>query len=164
MARVERPPIKYAKAEHVHIAYQILGDGPVDMVFVQGTATHLDWDWEWPGWSRSLEGLSSFCRLIRFDARGTGLSDRSTEAPTLEERVDDIRAVMGAEGIEEAVIFGYSEGTAMACLFAASHPERTRSLVLWGGQARWVQDDDYPWGVTREEHERLIEEIDERGV
>src|SRR5206468_12468755 len=88
--------------------------------------------------------------------RGTGLSDRPADAATLEERMDDIRAVMDAAGSERAVIFGVSEGGSMACVFAAMHPERTRALLLWGVQARWSRADDYPWGATPEEEERMI--------
>jgi class 3 adenylate cyclase len=97
-----------------------------------------------------------FCRLIRFDKRGTGLSDRPTDAATLEERTDDIRAVMEAVGSRYASIFGGSEGGSMACVFAATHPERTRSLILWGVQARWMQTEDYPWGPTHEQAEHTI--------
>jgi pimeloyl-ACP methyl ester carboxylesterase len=116
----------------------------------------LDLDWDQPAKARFIERFSSFCRLMRFDKRGTGLSDRPTDAATLEERTDDIRAVMDACGSDRAVIFGASEGASMACMFAATYPQRTRGLIVWGGQARWVQTDDYPWGLTASEYERLI--------
>jgi class 3 adenylate cyclase len=122
-----------------------------------GTVSHLDLFWESP-MGAFYEELGSFCRLIRFDKRGTGLSDRPTEMATLEQRTDDIRAVMDAAGSESAVIWGGSEGASMACLFAATYPDRTRSLVVWGGQARWVQTDDYPWGMTPDEHRELVED------
>ncbi len=159
-----QPDTKYAKSGDVRVAYQVTGEGPVDLVLAPGTASHLDLDWEWPEKASFLERLGSFCRLIRFDKRGTGLSDRPTDAATLEERMDDIRAVMDAAGSDRAVIFGYSEGANLALLFAATFPERTRALVLWGAQARWVRADDYPWGPTREEAEKEIAYLAENGV
>jgi pimeloyl-ACP methyl ester carboxylesterase len=116
---------------------------------------HLDWGW--PPRARFIEGLSSFCRLIRFDKRGTGLSDRPTTAATLEERTDDIRAVMDAAGSDRAAIFGVSEGGSIGVLFAATYPDKTRCLITWGCQARWVQTKDYPWGLTPEEVGRTLE-------
>lgn len=154
-----RPKTRYALTGDLHVAYQVTGDGPIDVVWAPGTASHLDLIWEFPGWARFLERFSSFCRLIRFDKRGTGLSDRSCGAPTLEEQTDDIRAVMDACDSRRAVIFGQSEGASMACVFAATYPDRTCSLMIWGGQARWVQTQDYPWGLTPAEFERMIETI-----
>jgi class 3 adenylate cyclase len=148
----------------VRVAYQVSGEGPVDVVLAPGTASHLDLDWEWPEKASFLIKLGSFCRLIRFDKRGTGLSDRPTDAATLEERNDDIRAVMDAAGSERAFIFGYSEGANLATLFAATYPERTLGLVLWGAQARWVKTDDYPWGMSRAESDELIAHVAEHGV
>src|SRR2546428_14150474 len=139
-----RPDTKYAKSGDVRIAYQITGSGPIDMVIAPGTVSHLDLAWDWPATARYFEKLSSFCRLIRFDKRGTGLSDRPTNAATLEQRIDDIRAVMEAVGSGYASIFGVSEGGSMACVFAATYPERTRSLILWCVQARRTQTEDYP--------------------
>src|SRR5262249_45139120 len=135
---------------------QVTGQGAIDLVLAPGTVSHLDLDWEWPPRARFYEGVGRFCRFIRFDKRGTGLSDRPTDAATLEERTDDIRAVMDATGSERAFIFGASEGGSMACLFAATYPERTCALLLWGAQARWSRTADYPWGVTSEEEERMI--------
>jgi pimeloyl-ACP methyl ester carboxylesterase len=152
-----RPPIRYASSGSVQVAYQVTGDGPVDMVLAPGTASHLGMDWEWPPRARLLESLSSFCRLIRFDKRGTGLSDRPTGAATLEERTDDIRAVMDAAGSEQAAILGVSEGGSMACLFAATYPERTRALLTWGAQARWTRAPDYPWGQTAEQEQAMLD-------
>jgi pimeloyl-ACP methyl ester carboxylesterase len=159
-----RPPVRYAKSGSINIAYQITGDGPPDLVWAPGTVSHLDLEWEWPPRARFVEHLSSFCRLIRFDKRGTGLSDRPTNAATLEERTDDIRAVMDAAGSQEAFIFGNSEGANMACLFAATYPRRTRGLFIWGGQARWVKTADYPWGMSPEEKEREIQTLLEHGI
>jgi class 3 adenylate cyclase/pimeloyl-ACP methyl ester carboxylesterase len=159
-----QPDTKYAKSGDVRVAYQVTGEGPVDLVLAPGTASHLDLDWEWPEKARFLERLGSFCRLIRFDKRGTGLSDRPTDAATLEERMDDIRAVMDAAGSDRAVVFGYSEGANLALLFAATYPQRARALVLWGAQARWIKADDYPWGPTREEAGQEITYLAENGV
>ncbi len=151
-----RPDTKYARSGDIHVAYQVTGSSPVDVVWAPGTVSHLDLDWEWPARARFVEQMSSFCRLIRFDKRGTGLSDRPPGVATLEQRTDDIRAVMDAADSERAVIFGGSEGGSMACVFAATYPERTRGLIIWGAQARWVQTEDYPWGLTPAENERLI--------
>jgi pimeloyl-ACP methyl ester carboxylesterase len=159
-----RPETNYAKSGQIRIAYQVTGDGPIDMVWAPGTVSHLDLDWDWPPRARFFERLSSSFRLIRFDKRGTGLSDRPTTAAMLEERMDDIRAVMDAVGSQSAAVFGLSEGGSMACLFAATYPARTRALLLWGVQARWTQTTDYPWGVTREEQQRMIDELTEHGV
>jgi class 3 adenylate cyclase/pimeloyl-ACP methyl ester carboxylesterase len=159
-----RPETKYAKSGSVRIAYQVTGNGPIDMVWAPGTVSHLDLDWEWPPRAQIVERFSSFCRLIRFDKRGTGLSDRPTTAATLEERMDDIRAVMDAAGSEKAALFGVSEGGSMACVFAATYPARTIALLLWGVQARWTKTADYPWGLTREELKNMIDDLAENGV
>ena len=164
---MERPRTRYAKSGDVSIAYQVSGEGgPVDLVFAPGTVSHLDIDWDWddPEDLWFLGRLHSFCRLIRFDKRGTGLSDRVKHVASLEERIDDIRAVMDAAGSESAVIFGGSEGGSMACLFAATYPERTRSLIVWGGQATWIEGPDAPWGIPREKYEAVIEELAVHGV
>src|SRR6266567_542896 len=118
--------------------------------------SHLDLDWEIPQRALFFERFSKFCRLIRFDKRGTGLSDRPVKMATLEERTEDIRAVMDDVGIERANIFGVSEGGSMACLFAASYPRRVDSLLVWGAQARWIASADHPWGQTREQHNEMI--------
>ena len=158
-----QPETKYARSGDLSIAYQVTGSGPIDMVWAPGTVSHLDLDWESPARAHFFESLGRFCRLIRFDKRGTGLSDRPTKMTTLEERTDDIRAVMDAAGSERAAIFGGSEGGSMASLFAATYPERTISLIIWGCQARWVKTDDYPWGLTPEEDERMIRIVREHG-
>jgi class 3 adenylate cyclase len=147
------------------IAYQVTGEGsPIDLVLAPAIVSHLDLDWESPDDAHRMERISSFCRLIRFDKRGTGLSDRGVYAATLEERTDDIRAVMDAVGSDRAFIFGLSEGGCMACVFAATYPHRARGLLLWGTMPRWVQADDYPWGFDPAEHERTIEQLAERGM
>jgi class 3 adenylate cyclase len=159
------PETRYAKSADVVVAFQVTGEGnPIDLVWAPGAYSHLDLDWEFPEWASFLHSLSSFARLIRFDKRGTGLSDRGINAATLEERTDDIRAVMDAAGSERAVIAGDSEGGCMACVFAATYPERTRGLILWGTQARWVQTDDYPWGYSRDDNERFAREFSEEGI
>jgi len=155
------PKTKYARSGDVHIAYQITGNGPFDVVWAPGTMSHLDLDWEIPQRALFFERFSQFCRLIRFDKRGTGLSDRPVKMATLEERTDDIRAVMDDVGIERANIFGVSEGGSMACLFAATYPERVNSLLVWGAQARWIGSPDHPWGQTQEQHDQMIAMIDE---
>src|SRR5579859_6211870 len=158
--RMEIPPVRYARSGDVSIAYQVTGEGnPIDLVFAPGTVSHLALDWDRPLSRTRIERLSRFCRLIRFDKRGTGMSDRMAKVATLEERTDDIRAVMDGAGSERAVIFGGSEGGSMACLFAATHPERTRSLIVWGCQARWLRAADYPWGMTPDEYEEALKEI-----
>lgn len=136
----------------------------MDVVFAPGTVSHLEMDWERPGRAEFIERFSSFCRLIRFDKRGTGMSDRSTDAATLEERIDDIRAVMDAAQSERGAIFGASEGGSMACLFAATYPQRTTSLILWGVQARWIRTEDYPWGQSSEDYQNMVEKLEEDGI
>jgi pimeloyl-ACP methyl ester carboxylesterase len=139
------PPTRYARSGDVSIAYQVVGEGPIDVVLVLGFATHLELQWEWPPIAGVLERISSFARLILFDKRGSGLSDPVRDAPTLEQRVDDVRAVMDAAGSEQAALFGISEGGPMSILFAATHPERVTALVLHGAMARTTEAPDYPW-------------------
>jgi class 3 adenylate cyclase len=155
------PKTKYARSGDVRIAYQISGDASLDVVWAPGTMSHLDLDWEIPERALFFERFSKFCRLIRFDKRGTGLSDRPLKMATLEERTDDIRAVMDDIGLERANVFGVSEGGSMACLFAATYPQRVNSLLVWGAQARWIASPDHPWGQTQEEHDRMIAMIDD---
>lgn len=146
---MREPETKYAKSGDVNVAYQVVGDGPIDLVYVPGIISHLDVFWEEPAYARSLERLASFSRLILFDKRGQGLSDRlpPTQLPTLEERMDDVRAVMDAAGSERAALFGWSEGGSLAAFFAATYPQRTTALLLYGAPARFVEDDDYPQGI-----------------
>ncbi len=155
-------PIRYARSGDVNIAYQVTGDGPLDLVLVHGFFSHLELDWEHPAARHTYERLGSFSRLIRFDKRGTGLSDRNVGLPDFETRMDDVRAVMDAVGSERAALFGYSEGGAMAILFAATYPERTRALVLYGAYAKRLRSDDYPWASTWEERVAVADEL-ERG-
>ncbi len=151
------PPVHYACSGDIHIAYQVIGRGLTDLVWAPGAVSHLDLWWEDPYSVRLFERMSSFCRLILFDKRGTGLSDRPTAVATLEERIDDIRAVMDAAGSQSAHVLGPSEGGSMACLFAATYPERVRSLILYGTKPRWTRSLDYPWGWTVEEREAALQ-------
>src|SRR3954463_2278065 len=141
------PPTRYARSGDASIAYQVIGEGPIDIVLVLGFATHLELQWEAPPFASFFERIASFARLILFDKRGTGLSDPVAEAPTLEQRVDDVRAVMDAAGSERAALFGVSEGGPMSVLFAATHPERLTALVLYGAMARTTEAPDYPWAA-----------------
>jgi class 3 adenylate cyclase len=153
---VSVPETRYAKSGDLHIAYQVSGDGLFDLVFVPGYVTHLELHWDMPSFVPALEKLGSFSRLIRFDKRGTGMSDRVSGAPTLEVRMDDVRAVMDAVGSERAAFYGLSEGAAMALLFAATYPDRTAALVLRSAFPRRMWAPDYPWGRTEEEYEREV--------
>jgi len=154
---VKVPDVQYAKSGDVNIAYQVTGEGPFDLVFVPGYVTHLELHWAIPSFAPFLERLSSFSRLIRFDKRGTGMSDRVSGAPTLETRMDDVRAVMDAVGSRRAAFYGLSEGAAMSLLFAATYPERMAALVVRSAFPRRMWAPDYPWGQTVEEYEREVE-------
>ncbi|HXR12270.1 MAG TPA: adenylate/guanylate cyclase domain-containing protein [Gaiellaceae bacterium] len=156
------PRVQYARSGDVHVAYQVVGDGPVDIVFVEGSMSNRHVMWEEPAARRFYERLGSFSRLIVFDKRGMGLSDR-VEAGTLEERMDDVRAVMDAVGSERAALIGESEGGPMSILFAATYPERTVALILAGAEVKEEITDDWPWGEsTREEHDDYIRMLPER--
>ncbi len=153
----------FAQSGDVSIAYRVVGGGPVDLVYVQGAFTHLDVYWELPAFRRYCERLGEFTRLVLFDMRGMGMSDRVPGATPLDVRMDDIRAVMDAVGSESAAVMGESEGGPLAMLFAAAHPERTRSLILQGGEVRERTDEDWPWGEsTVEEFEASIATVQER--
>jgi pimeloyl-ACP methyl ester carboxylesterase len=156
-----RPRTQYARSGDVHIAYQVVGDGPFDLVFVSGWVSHVELAWEEPSLARFLERLASFSRLILFDKRGTGLSDRVPDAalPTLEQRMDDLRAVMDAVGSERAALFGFSEGGNMSMLFAATYPERTRALATFGMFAKRIWSPDYPWAPTPEQRAKEYEVV-----
>src|ERR1700738_648534 len=144
------PKTQYAKSGDVRIAYQVVGEGPFDLVFVPGFISNLDVAWEEPHRARVWTRLAAFSRLIMFDKRGTGLSDRTVGVPTLEQRMDDVRAVMDAAGSQRAALFGISEGGAMSILFAATYPDRAQALVCYGGMARSTAADDYPWATPAE--------------
>ncbi len=155
---MDMPDTRYAVTDDgVHIAYQVVGDGPVDIVFVHAFVTHVELMWELPSFERLIRSLSSFARVILFDKRGVGLSDRlSSSLPTLEARMDDLRAVLDAAGSERALMFGVSDGGALATLFAASYPERTLGLLLWSGVVRLAWAPDYPWGMREDDFEERL--------
>jgi pimeloyl-ACP methyl ester carboxylesterase len=156
------PAIRYALSGDVHVAYQVVGEGPVDVVFVEGFVTNRHVIWEEPSYRRFVERLGSFARVILFDKRGMGLSDR-VQAGTLEERMDDVRAVMDAVGSERAALIGESEGGPLSMLFAAAHPERTLALVLAGAEVKEDKTEDWPWGEsTRQEFEESMATLAER--
>jgi pimeloyl-ACP methyl ester carboxylesterase len=157
-----QPETRYARSGDVSIAYQVVGEGPFDVVFVPGSVSNVEYGWEEPSLARFYELLASFSRLILFDKRGTGLSDRVKDVPTLETRMDDVRAVMDAAGSERAAIMGISEGGPMAALFAATYPERTFAAILYGSPARYVWAPDYQWGRTLEEYRRQLEDVERR--
>jgi class 3 adenylate cyclase len=144
------PETRYARSGDVGIAYQEFGEGEIDLVLAFPFVSHLDLMWENPAHVRFLDRLGSFARVLAFDRRGVGLSDPVGSATTLEERMDDVRAVMDAAGSERAALFGMSEGAMMCMLHAAAHPERTSALVLWGAMARSTWAEDYPWAPPKE--------------
>jgi pimeloyl-ACP methyl ester carboxylesterase len=156
------PETRYAKSGGVNIAYQVVGEGAIDLVFVFGWISNVELAWEEPNLRRFLERLASFSRLILFDKRGTGLSDRVPEnqLPTLEQRMDDVRAVMDAAGSGRAALFGISEGGPMCILFAATYPERTIALVTCGTYAKRIWSPDYPWAPTPEERQEFYDAIE----
>ena len=151
---VESPETQYAKSGEVHIAYQVVGDGPPDLVWIPSQAHHVELNWENAPVARFLSRLASISRLLVFDKRGTGMSDRVAGTATLEERMDDIRAVMDAAGSERAVISSLGDGGPLAALFAATYPERTAALVLVNSTPRFVRSPEFPWLPTRAEWER----------
>jgi class 3 adenylate cyclase/pimeloyl-ACP methyl ester carboxylesterase len=155
---VDAPDVRFAKSGDINIAYATVGDGPFDLVFVNGwVLSALEHAWEGPA-ADFFRELASFSRLILFDKRGTGLSDRAAGIPDLETRMDDIRAVMDAAGSKRAAIMGFSEGGPMTLLFTASYPERTAAAVLYGCRASYIAADDYPWGFTPEQRAESVAE------
>jgi class 3 adenylate cyclase len=161
---VERSETRYARSGDVSIAYQVVGDGPFDLVYVPGWVSNVELMWDEPDYAAFLERIASFSRLIIFDKRGTGLSDPVPldELPTLEQRMDDVRAVMDAVGSDRAALLGHSEGGNMCVLFSATYPDRTTALVLVGCYAKRIRSDDYPWAPAPEDREREIEETETR--
>ncbi len=153
------PVTQYVQNGDVNIAYQVIGKGDVDIVFVMGWVSHLEYFWKHHLFATFLKRLASFSRLILFDKRGTGLSDRVpiNELPTLEQRMEDVHAVMDAVGSERAILIGVSEGGPMCSLFAATYPERTAGLVMIGTYAKRIRDEDYPWAPTEDQREAFFE-------
>jgi pimeloyl-ACP methyl ester carboxylesterase len=156
--RHEPPRTRYARSGDVNIAYQVIGDGSIDLVFVMGWVSHIEMFWAEPSFARFLTRLSGMARLIVFDKRGTGLSDRVplSQLPSLEVRMDDVRAVMAAAGSRRAVLMGVSEGAPLTALFAATYPQLVAGVIMIGGYARRLWAPDYPWGPTAEQREAFI--------
>jgi len=154
------PQTLYAKSGDVHVAYQVFGGGGPDLVLVPGWASHIEYAWEDPAFAHFLRRLASFCRVTWFDKRGTGLSDRDIGMPTLEQRMDDVRAVMDTAGIRRAAILGVSEGGSMCALFAATYPERVSALILYGAFACRIRSPEYPWAPTIEERQKWIDSLE----
>src|SRR5438309_8893648 len=152
-----KPETKYARSGDVHIAYQVVGNGSRDLVLVPGWVSHIEYAWEEQSFANFLTRLASFSRLILLDRRGTGLSDRVVHLPTLEQRMDDVRAVMDAAGSERAALFGLSEGGPMCLMFAATYPARTSALILFG---TFASIKDEPWAVTPEAYEKTLRRLD----
>ena len=158
-----QPETRYARSDGLNIAYQVVGEGPVDLVYVPGWVSHVELAWELPDLARGFERLASFSRLILFDKRGTGMSDpvAASELPSLEQRMDDVRAVMDAVGSRRAAVFGASEGGNMSMLFAATNPHRTTALCTFGCTARRMGSPEYPWAPTWEERLQALAYVEE---
>ena len=156
------PDVSYARSGDVAIAYQVVGEGPTDIVFIRGTLADLLAGWDMPLFVDHIDGLSTSARVLLFDKRGSGLSDPVRQVPTLETRMDDIRAVMDAVDSERAVLWAAQEGTPIALLFAATYPERTTALVLYDPTARGLWAPDYPWALTEDAWRKELREIHDR--
>jgi pimeloyl-ACP methyl ester carboxylesterase len=154
------PETRYAKSGDVHIAYQVLGEGPIDLVFVPGFVSNVEATWQQPARAAFFRRLASFSRLVMFDKRGTGMSDRTSQIFTLEQRMEDVQAVMEAVGLKRAALFGISEGGPMSILFAASHPERISSLVVCGSYAKRSWAEDYPFGWSEERWNAVLSNME----
>jgi pimeloyl-ACP methyl ester carboxylesterase len=159
---VDRPETCYARSGDVNIAYQVVGDGPFDLVLVPGFISNVEYVWEEPSLERFYKRLASFCRLIVFDKRGTGLSDRVAGVPTLETRMDDVRAILDAEQSARAALIGYSEGASMAALFAATYPDRTAALIMYGSFLAWDWMAEGRFATRHESAVAALEEIERR--
>jgi pimeloyl-ACP methyl ester carboxylesterase/DNA-binding CsgD family transcriptional regulator len=155
-----QPHTQYAKSGPVNIAYQVLGEGAVDLILVPGFVSHVEVAWEEPRLARFLTRLAAFSRLIVFDKRGTGMSDPVPGPPSMDERMDDIGAVMDAVGSERAAVLGISEGGTLSLLFGAAHPERAQALILYGSWARRLAGPDYPYGPSADDLEEVIRGMD----
>ena len=158
--RIVKPDINYTKSGSINIAYQVFGQGTIDLVYIPGWVSNIDWVWECPELVSFLKELGKHARVILFDKRGTGLSDRLSEISTLEERMDDIRAVMDAVSSEKAVLFGHSEGGSVSALFAATYPNRVVTLIMFGAFAKRRYSADYPWAPTDEQRQQVYDMIE----
>ena len=156
----EAPETHYVKSDDVHVAYQVLGEGPFDLLFIPGFVSNVEAAWRSPDQSAFFRRLASFCRLILFDKRGTGMSDRGSHDFTLEQRMHDVQAILDAIGCKQAALFGVSEGGPMALLYAATYPQRTSALVMYGSYAKRSSTQDYPFGWNDDEWERVLEDIE----
>src|SRR5436190_8588017 len=157
----EMPETHYVKSDDVHIAYQVLGKGPFDLLFVPGFVSNVEAAWRSPDQSAFFRRLASFCRLILFDKRGTGMSDRGSPDFTLEQRMHDVQSVLDAIGCKQAALFGTSEGGPMSLLYAATYPQRTSALVIYGSYAKRSWALDYPFGWDDQQWQRVLEDIEE---
>ncbi|MBN7813594.1 alpha/beta fold hydrolase [Algoriphagus sp. H41] len=155
-----KPATRYAKSGSINIAYQVFGTGSIDLVYIPGWVSNIDLMWACPSLSYFLKELGKICRVILFDKRGTGLSDRISELSTLEERMDDLRAVMDAVGSEKSILFGHSEGGSVSALFAATYPQRTISLIAFGIFAKRRYSPDYPWAPTDQQRQKVYDMIE----
>ncbi|MGQ7846010.1 alpha/beta fold hydrolase [Granulosicoccus sp. 3-233] len=153
------PEIRYTSSGDVNIAYQVIGDGPQDLLVISGWISNLEVLWECPEYVRFVEYLAEFSRVILFDKRGTGLSDRVHDLPSLEVRMDDVRALLDAVGSTSATLFGWSEGAPMSCLFAATYPDRIKRLILASGYSRRSWAPDYPWGASDLQTEEACQQM-----
>jgi class 3 adenylate cyclase len=156
----EVPATHYVKSDGIHIAYQVLGEGPFDLLFVPGFISNVEATWRSPDLSAFFRRLASFCRLILFDKRGTGMSDRGSQIFTLEQRMHDVRAILDEVGSKQAALFGASEGGPMSLLYAATYPQRTSALVLYGSYAKRSWAPDYPFGWNEEQWQRVLDDIE----
>jgi class 3 adenylate cyclase len=158
--RITIPPTRYVKSDDVYIAYQVFGEGSLDLLVVPGFVSNVEAIWQRPESATFLRRLASFCRVILFDKRGTGMSDRSSQIFTLEQRMHDVRAILDEIGCERAALFGASEGGPMSLLYAATYPERTSALILYGSYAKRIRTSDYPIGWTDEQWESFIDNLE----
>ncbi len=155
------PATRYVKSDDVHVAYQVLGEGPIDLLWVPGFASNVEAAWQLPEMAAFTRRLASFCRLIVFDKRGTGMSDRGSQIFTLEQRMHDVQAILDEIGSERAALFGVSEGGPMSILYAATYPERTSSLILYGAYAKRSWAPDYPFGWKDEQWDRVLANMEQ---
>src|SRR5262245_50126602 len=159
LAGVETPDTSYARSGDLNIAYQVLGAGPPDLVYISADFNHVELDWQAENSARFYRRLGSISRLLRFDKRGTGMSDHPLESPSLDTRMDDVRAVLDAAESERAVLFATGDGGFLGTMFAATYPERTAGLILFNSTPRFTRSPDMPWLPTRAEHEERIQAV-----
>jgi pimeloyl-ACP methyl ester carboxylesterase len=157
----DAPKTRYVKSDDVYVAYQVVGDGPFDLLVVPGFVSNVEANWRNPDLSAYFRRLASFCRLILFDKRGTGMSDRGAQDFTLEQRMHDVQAILDAVGSKKAALFGHSEGGPMSLLYAATYPQRTSAVVLYGSYAKRSVAPDYPFGWNDQEWTRVLRDIEE---